>query len=147
MGLTICSGISNFGTLLYLFHAELTHIHLSGCDDGDVRLVGGATALEGRVEFCHNNDWGTVCDNSWGTADAVVVCRQLGFSPLEARSFTNAWFGEGSGPILLDQVGCFGTESRLADCPANAIGVHSCTHSEDAGVRCMIGMLFFLGKF
>ena len=32
------------------------------------------------MEICINNYWGTVCDDLWGTADAGVVCRQLGLS-------------------------------------------------------------------
>ena len=63
---------------------KLTHIFCfilyPGCTQGDIRLLGGTSELEGRVEFCNNNQWGTVCDDAWGTPDATVVCRQLGFS-------------------------------------------------------------------
>lgn len=51
-----------------------------------------------------------------------------------ARAFLFAFFGEGNGPIYLDDVACTGTESRLLSCLYNR--VHSCSHGEDAGVRC-----------
>ena len=50
------------------------------CSDGDVRLIGGSSPYEGRVEVCINNNFGTVCDDgTWGTNEANVVCNQLQF--------------------------------------------------------------------
>lgn len=51
----------------------------SVCNYGDVRLVGGLSELQGTVELCANNAWGTVCDDGWGSDDAEVVCTQLGY--------------------------------------------------------------------
>jgi hypothetical protein len=53
------------------------------CNRGDVRLQGlGGTVTFGYIEICNNGTWGSVCSSSWGTADAQVVCRQLGYETL-----------------------------------------------------------------
>ena len=102
---------------------------------GNTRLVGGSDNHEGRVEIYHDGKWGTVCDDSWDIADARVVCQSLGFDDATAAK-TNAYFGEGSGDIWLDDVNCAGTESNLIHCSNPGWGVENCSHGEDAGVIC-----------
>ena len=97
-----------------------------------------------------------MCDNGWGKADATVVCRQLDlsvagktckcitihlisfYSSLFTASFAtiNAFFGQGTGTIALNNVQCAGTETRLVDCTSSIVS--SCSHFDDAGVRCQM---------
>eukprot|EP00731_Ephydatia_muelleri_P011000 Em0005g1586a len=102
-----------------------------------LRLVGGSTPSSGRVEVQYSGVWGTVCHDSWDINDTSVVCRQLGYNGT-VRASTNAEFGQGTGPIWMDNVACVGSESSLDRCPFNGWGIHNCLHSLDAGVVCRV---------
>lgn len=101
-----------------------------------VRLRGGNSDRQGRVEVYADGDWGTVCDDLWGKKDADVVCEQLGFLGSSGFTIEAKTFGEGSGEIFMDNVECKGDEWSIIDCPQNPIGRHNCGHHEDAGVIC-----------
>lgn len=122
-----------FSWLIRCCLSQLLHSPSPG--EGSVRLVGGAGPCQGRVEILHGGLWGTVCDDDWGLPDAAVVCRQLGCGTALAAT-TNAFFGYGTGHILLDNVHCEGGEPRLAACQSLGWGVHNCGHHEDAGALC-----------
>ena len=104
----------------------------------------GSTQFGGRLEVYYNSEWGTVCDDSWGSFDATVACRQMGFLGVSDSDSSRFGRGASSQRIWLDDVACNGSESRLIDCSHAGIGVENCVHSEDVGIVCTIGEL---GRF
>ncbi|KAG2436840.1 hypothetical protein HXX76_006360 [Chlamydomonas incerta] len=104
--------------------------------EGMVRLVGGFTPYEGRLEMFLNGSYGSVCDDSFSAASARVVCRQLGMGGGAALCCGAFGPAPASAPIMLDEVACSGEETGLDACDAGTWGYHDCEPGEAAAVRC-----------
>ena len=103
-----------------------------------VRLAGGNSS-SGRVEIFYANRWGTVCDDYWGMTNAMVVCRELGFSTVledkypVTNKFSDARIDD---PIWMDNVRCSATDKSLFNCSHLGWGRTDCSHSEDVAISC-----------
>ena len=96
------------------------------------------------MEVYYNGEWGTVCDDEWGTNDAAVVCAELGYSRDGAQVKS---FGPGVGDIKMDDVACTGSEMELQQCDFRGWSEHNCGHDEDAGVVCLMSGNILLSSF
>ena len=115
--------------------------------NGALRLVNtGSTQFGGRLEVYYNSEWGTVCDDGWGNADATVACRQMGFDSVSDSDSSLFGSGASSQRIWLDDVACSGSESRLIYCGHAGIGNEDCGHREDVGIVCSNGELNWDGS-
>ena len=102
----------------------------------------------GRVEICHQNYWKSICPSGWNNLDAMVTCRQLGFTIVGktkkgfqnilnycytgART-TSSTFRLGPQPAIYSDFSCTGSESSLLECSHTQA---SCSYSYHAGVKC-----------
>ena len=81
----------------------------AGCSSStelEVRLVGGRSSNEGRVEVRgHSHDWAGVCDDGWGEPEASVVCRMAGYRLGAREAVLRSRFGSTPGGVInLDEV-------------------------------------------
>jgi len=88
-----------------------------------------------RAEILWDGQWGTICDDHFGTNDAIVFCRTLGFMSGEVVAAGATQDGNSWVPINADDLRCDGSEGNIFHCNGNW-GSHNCQHSEDVGVRC-----------
>ena len=99
-----------------------------------VRLVGGSSFNQGRVEVNYNGEWGTVCYYGWTYSNTYVMCRQLGLGTYGYYYY----FGRESGPAWLENVKCAGDESTIASCGHPGVNItRSCTYyAHVVGIVC-----------
>ena len=128
-----------------------------GCNNGDVRLIGGGFENEGTVQVCYGNLWGLISDNNWNDNNARVVCNQLGYTGgskyysnkfihyynycIDAISVLGSQYGKPNMTIHLKSVSCTGTELSIDDCTKTQLSVNNgkkeLAIAEAAGVDCI----------
>uniref|UniRef100_A0A8B9ZFT4 SRCR domain-containing protein n=1 Tax=Anas platyrhynchos TaxID=8839 RepID=A0A8B9ZFT4_ANAPL len=101
-----------------------------------LRLVGGGSRCDGRVEVFQHGTWGRVLDEQWDMQEASVVCRQLQCGEAEA-AYTPVRAERGPGPVGLRGVRCAGHEADLSLCNTSLPeGTPAAGIMEDVGVVC-----------
>lgn len=103
--------------------------------NGNLRLNGGRTPMEGRLEVFYMGYWGTICDDYWQYQEGIVACRQMGFPGSESNNASTNHL-KTDVPILLDDVNCVGYEDRITDCYHRDWTLNDCTHLEDVYLTC-----------
>ncbi|GBO98348.1 Protein bark beetle [Eumeta japonica] len=106
-----------------------------------IRLLGGKTPHEGRLQVRINDKWGTVCNYRWNIINAAVVCHQLGLTLkpddwyLEPNEIPNAGTTE---DIILSNVECTEFDNDITKCKSETTEnfENSCTHENDVGIKC-----------
>ncbi|XP_045768313.1 protein bark beetle isoform X2 [Maniola jurtina] len=106
-----------------------------------IRLLGGRTPHEGRLQVRIDGKWGTVCNYGWNIVNAALVCNQVGLALnpddwfLEPIEIPSAGMTE---DIILSNVDCTEFDNDITKCRAETIESfeNSCTHDNDVGVRC-----------
>jgi len=101
------------------------------------------------VDVCYNkcghSVWWNIWSNVGGNVHGLQATYSLNWCDITitvcwlhagAIAHSSAIFGQGTGPIWLDNVQCSGFETTLVSCRNNGVGVHNCYHFEDAGVTC-----------
>ncbi|RDD45645.1 Deleted in malignant brain tumors 1 protein [Trichoplax sp. H2] len=144
-----CNGITcyNGGTCVRKFYGykcscsafysgALCENYIGPTLQGDVRLVNGANATEGRVEIYNNNQWGTLCAKLATINDGIAICRQLKLT--FSRFLPSAYFGRGSSSTQILSTNCKGDEFNVRTCnvqPVDTVAT-GCTHANDVSILC-----------
>ncbi|XP_053387315.1 deleted in malignant brain tumors 1 protein-like [Mercenaria mercenaria] len=96
------------------------------------RLVNGTGPYDGRAEINVNGTWGTICDENFNIQAADLFCDLMGLRA--AQYFTGAIYGEGSGPVFIDQLFCYYSHYSLSNC--KYLFLNECSHGRDISVVC-----------
>uniref|UniRef100_A0A3Q3REM9 Lysyl oxidase homolog n=2 Tax=Mastacembelus armatus TaxID=205130 RepID=A0A3Q3REM9_9TELE len=90
--------------------------------ENSIRITGGRTRYEGRMEVLRSDSngtqsWGLICGENWGTNEAMVACRQLGLGYAN-QGLQETWYWDNSNvtEMVMSGVKCVGNEMALTQC-------------------------------
>ena len=104
--------------------------------EGSIRLTGGVSDNEGRLEVFFDGEWGSVCNRNWGRWSGTVACKDLGYESLVKVTGTSQYNSAENTPIWLNGVQCAKYDKRIRDCVHEPVGYQPCSHDEDVGLIC-----------
>ncbi|XP_032297007.1 deleted in malignant brain tumors 1 protein-like isoform X5 [Coturnix japonica] len=116
-------------------HEEDAAVVCSGTNPFQVRLRDSSSPCAGHVEVRYNTTWYSICDKSWSSLEAEVVCKQLGCGPAQTEN-AGIRVGQNHNYVFLEGLQCRGAETLLLECQQNKIGPGACQHGVAAGVVC-----------
>uniref|UniRef100_A0A671WCR5 Lysyl oxidase homolog n=1 Tax=Sparus aurata TaxID=8175 RepID=A0A671WCR5_SPAAU len=111
--------------------------------ENSIRLTGGRTRYEGRVEVLGSDSngtqsWGLICGESWSPKEAMVACRQLGLGYAN-QGLQETWYWDSSNvtEMVMSGVKCTGTEMSLSQCQHHkTVSCQKSAAKFSAGVIC-----------
>ncbi|XP_061177723.1 uncharacterized protein LOC133186505 [Saccostrea echinata] len=117
-------------------HSEDVGVRCGSTIESPVRLVGGSTPYEGRLEIFHEGRWGTVCNNGFDKTAAKIICNSIGYPSDNPTLMQATNFGVPPATVWLDGVRCMGNETSIDVCTHNRFGLTSCGHDKDVAIMC-----------
>ena len=87
---------------------------------------------QGVLLVKHKYQWGTVCDDDFGTTEAQSACHTLGYSGGSYSAYNSGF----SGPTWMDNVDCASSTTNFLTCSHPGWGKENCGHSEDVLLTC-----------
>ncbi|XP_062296481.1 lysyl oxidase homolog 3B [Scomber scombrus] len=111
--------------------------------ENSIRLTGGRTRYEGRVEVLSldsngTESWGLICGQNWTTKEAMVACRQLGLGYAN-QGLQETWYWDSSNvtEMVMSGVKCAGSEMSLQHCQQHkTVSCQKAAAKFAAGVIC-----------
>uniref|UniRef100_A0A3Q3XM03 Lysyl oxidase homolog n=1 Tax=Mola mola TaxID=94237 RepID=A0A3Q3XM03_MOLML len=111
--------------------------------ENSIRLTGGRTRYEGRLEVLSSDSngtqsWGLICGETWTTKEAMVACRQLGLGYAN-QGLQETWYWDSSNvtEMVMSGVKCTGNEISLSQCQRHkTISCQKSAAKFAAGVIC-----------